>query len=108
MFLSNDPTGYASISEGMVGVDLHTALRETTAPALVVVGKQDVIFTPEVARQVNQLLQSSELKVLENAAHFPPFQNPVGFARAVLDFLSDHRLDASVMDTPTPMKDFHP
>lgn len=103
IFLSHDPIGYASIAEGVVGVSLHSMLREIKAPTLVVVGKHDVIFTPEVAKKVHQLLQLSELSVLTNAAHFPPFQDPAGFASAVLDFLSKHRLDAGVQDDPTPI-----
>lgn len=108
IFLSHDPIGYASIAEGLIGVNLRTALREIRVPTLVVVGKHDVIFTPEVAKQVHQLLQLSELKVLATAAHFPPFQDPAGFARAVLDFLSEQRLEVGAQDAPTPEKHLQP
>lgn len=90
MFLQHDPVGYANIALGMAGVDLREALRALRLPTLVIVGKNDLIFTPEMAREVHGMLQQSgpgDFHELEHAAHFPPFQSPAAFSELVTDFL---------------------
>jgi 3-oxoadipate enol-lactonase len=91
-FLRNDPAGYESIAMGMVGADLSDALGAMNLPSLVVVGRSDKLFPPERAFEVHQHLKGSRYTVLEDAAHFPPYQTPKAFVDVVGDFLRSHRL----------------
>jgi pimeloyl-ACP methyl ester carboxylesterase len=77
---------------GMVGADLTDALAAMDLPGLVVVGRSDRLFPPERAQEVHQRLKGSRYVVLEDAAHFPPYQTPEAFAREVADFLETHGL----------------
>lgn len=91
-FLRNDPWGYETIAMGMVGADLTDALGAMDLPGLVVVGRSDRLFPPERAYEVHQHLKGSRYIVIEDAAHFPPYQTPETFARVVADFLRTHLL----------------
>lgn len=91
-FLRNDPWGYETMAMGMVGADLTDALAAMTVPGLVVVGRSDRLFPPERALEVHQHFGGSRFAVLEDAAHFPPYQTPAAFAGVVSDFLRSLRL----------------
>ena len=88
-FLRNDPWGYETMAMGMVGADLTDALTTMKVPGLVVVGRSDRLFPPERALEVHQHLKGSRFVVLEDAAHFPPYQTPMAFVDVVSDFF-DH------------------
>jgi 3-oxoadipate enol-lactonase len=91
-FLRNDPWGYETMAMGMVGADLTDALATMQVPGLVVVGRSDRLFPPEWALEVHQHFKDSRFAVLEDAAHFPPYQTPTAFVEVVGDFLRSHRL----------------
>ena len=59
-------------------------------PTLVVAGKDDERVTPpEVVRKIAEGIKGSRYVELEDSAHLPPFENPEGFNRALLDFLRE-------------------
>ncbi len=89
-FLRNDPWGYETMAMGMVGADLTDALTTMKVPGLVVVGRSDRLFPPERALEVHQHLKGSRFVVLEDAAHFPPYQTPMAFVDVVSDFLRSY------------------
>ncbi len=86
-FLRQDPEGYALIAEGMAGADIAPALDRLRVPTLVLVGEHDRLFPPEQAKRVHERLAHSRFELLKNASHFPPFQDPEGFAQTVRAFL---------------------
>ncbi len=91
-FLRNDPWGYETMAMGMLGADLTDALAAMDLPGLVVVGRSDRLFPPEHVHEVHRRLKGSRYIVLEDAAHFPPYQTPEAFAGVVADFLGAHGL----------------
>lgn len=86
-FRHNDPRGYGSLALGMVGTDNAQILPTLTCPCLVTAGASDILLPPELSRAVHQLLKDSEFSIIENAAHFAPYQAPERFAGLVSDFL---------------------
>lgn len=86
-FRKNDPKGYGALALGMVGTDNTQILASLTCPALVTVGAHDTLLPPPLSRGVHEMLKGSEFTVIENAAHFAPYQAPEAFAGLVADFL---------------------
>ena len=57
-------------------------------PALVVVGRHDVICGVRWAEELDKLIPESRLVVLENSGHFGHVEEPERFSREVLDFVT--------------------
>jgi proline iminopeptidase len=57
-------------------------------PALVVVGRHDVICGVRWARELDRLIPRSELLILENSGHFGHIEEPEEFAGAVTRFVT--------------------
>jgi 3-oxoadipate enol-lactonase len=87
-FAAQDPEGYASAIEGVLDADVGDELRMVACPSLVVAGGQDVLLPVEHAREVEGLLARVDFELVEEAAHFVPYQQPEWFARRVLAFLA--------------------
>jgi pimeloyl-ACP methyl ester carboxylesterase len=67
--------------------DLSDRLRRLEVPTLVIHGQVD----PRPARfaaRVAELIEGAELVVLPNVGHFPRFEAPVPFAKALRRFLA--------------------
>lgn len=76
-------------------IDDRAELKGLTVPALVVVGRHDVICGIRWARELDELIPDSRLLVLENSGHMGHVEEPVRFADAVRRF---------VLETGTPRK----
>ena len=50
-------------------------------------GGHDVLLPPEQSRAVHALIPDAQFRLLADAAHFAPLQQPQSFAKLVLDFL---------------------
>ncbi|GHB11489.1 alpha/beta hydrolase [Streptomyces tendae] len=70
-------------------VDDRAALRELTVPALVVVGRHDVICGPRWGEELHRLIPGSRLLVLENSGHLGHIEEPETFADGVRDFVHE-------------------
>ncbi|MEW9528208.1 alpha/beta fold hydrolase [Microbispora sp. NPDC049125] len=69
-------------------IDDRGLLGSITVPALVIVGRHDVICGVRWARELNKLIPGSELVVLEDSGHFGHIEEPESFARAIAGFTS--------------------
>jgi pimeloyl-ACP methyl ester carboxylesterase len=80
----------SSLDEHLVPeiIDDRAALAALAAPALVIVGRYDVICGVRWARELDTLIPSSQLLVLENSGHFGHIEEPDVFADAVADFVA--------------------
>jgi pimeloyl-ACP methyl ester carboxylesterase len=90
-FAAQDAEAYALSILGLLEADVTADLQAIRCPTLVVAGGNDVLLPPEQAQEVNAVLAHAELVLLEDAAHFAPYQTPEQFARLVLDFVSRPR-----------------
>lgn len=68
--------------------DSTAALAAATVPVLVVVGEQDAVTPPEVARTMAAAAPEAELVELPGAGHLSPAEDPAGFADALIGWLS--------------------
>ena len=67
------------------------ALAAFRVPTLVVVGAEDPIVTPELARLVSELIPGSRLAVVADAGHSVYFERPDEFNALVIGFLQEDR-----------------
>ncbi|MFC4036222.1 alpha/beta fold hydrolase [Streptomyces polygonati] len=74
-------------------IDDRAALGSLGVPALVVVGRHDVICGVRWAEELNKLIPGSELVVLEGSGHFGHIEEPERFSRAVADFVASTASD---------------
>ncbi|MFF5553205.1 alpha/beta fold hydrolase [Streptomyces olivaceoviridis] len=70
-------------------VDDRAALKELTVPALVVVGRHDVICGLRWGLELDDLIPDSRLLVLENSGHMGHIEEPERFADAIRDFVRE-------------------
>lgn len=68
--------------------DSTAALAATTLPVLVVVGEQDAVTPPAVAREMAATAPEAELVELSGVGHLSPAEDPAGFADALIGWLS--------------------
>lgn len=65
-------------------------MHRITAPALITCGFHDEL-TPACSAKMMQALPNAEIKVFQNSAHMPFFEEPESYAEVLLGFLDRHR-----------------
>lgn len=78
---------YIKAIEAMTRYEPVADLGAVRVPTLVVVGDQDTLTPPRVARDMAAAIAGSELVVLRNAGHLSNIEQPVEFNRALEAFL---------------------
>lgn len=68
--------------------DSTAVLAAATVPVLVVVGEQDAVTPPAVARDMAAAAPEAELVELAGVGHLSPAEDPAGFADALIGWLS--------------------
>lgn len=66
---------------------LPLLLRRLTMPALIIWGREDRIVPLECAELYQAAIPNSRIAVIDKCGHFPQFEKPPEFNRAVADFL---------------------
>lgn len=85
----NPPAGYIGALEAMKHrPDATAELGALGMPALVIVGEDDTLSPPDVARDMHERIRGSELAVLAGAGHLSNLEAPEGFNSAVAGFLA--------------------
>ncbi|WP_329459291.1 alpha/beta fold hydrolase [Streptomyces sp. NBC_01497] len=69
-------------------IDDRGDLGSLTVPALVLVGRHDVICGVRWAEELHRLIPGSELLILEKSGHFGHIEEPEAFAQAVTRFVT--------------------
>lgn len=85
---ATDPEGYIGACAALRDADLRASLLAIRAPALIIVGEDDVSTPPAQAQELRRAIPGSELIVIHDAAHLSNIEQPEAFSRAVLAFLS--------------------
>ena len=62
-------------------------LRDSTCPVYLLSGEYDVSATPEMGREVADLIGAAHFEVMEHVGHFPMSENPETFRRYILPVL---------------------
>lgn len=79
--------------------DSTALLTGVTVPALVLVGEEDRLTPPDVAREMARALPSAELEVVVGAGHVPPMEQPAVVTARLARFLEG--LTVRPSDRPT-------
>jgi len=81
-------SGVAGALRGMaIRPDRRDQLSEIAAPTLVIVGEEDAIAPPDEARAMVEALPNGRLKIIPDAGHLAPYENPEAVDQAILEFL---------------------
>ncbi|GAA2345598.1 alpha/beta hydrolase [Streptomyces kunmingensis] len=77
-------------------IDDRAALKELAVPALVTVGRHDVICGPRWSQELYELIPDARLVVLENSGHMGHIEEPEAFSAAVLAFVRETATGSAV------------
>jgi 3-oxoadipate enol-lactonase len=84
------PEAYARQAKAYLQFDSLDRLDAITAPTLVIVGEQDLLTPPWIAREVADAIPGSQFEVIrgDGSSHVVPIERPDDFNRLVSDFLA--------------------
>jgi proline iminopeptidase len=80
--------GQGESGRGGRNYSMRACLEKVEAPALIVVGADDISCSPVTARHIHFWLKNSKLLVIEKAGHFPWLEQPKIFFNDVRAFLA--------------------
>lgn len=82
------PEAIAAALRGMaVRDDVTAEIPSLDVPALVIVGAEDGISTPDEMREIAEQLPQADLVIVPNAGHMTPCENPSAVTHAIRDFI---------------------
>lgn len=82
------PMGIAAVSRGMAQRQDATELLATiSCPTLVIVGSEDCLTTPQVAREYAERIPGARMVVIQGAGHLSNLEQPGAFLQALRGFL---------------------
>jgi pimeloyl-ACP methyl ester carboxylesterase len=67
--------------------DTTASLGKLNIPTLILVGDQDITTPPEASRSMHQKIPGSTLRIIPDAAHMSPLENPEAVNGAMMAFL---------------------
>ncbi|HVA48821.1 MAG TPA: alpha/beta fold hydrolase [Pirellulales bacterium] len=92
MMIASDPTGVAAASRGMATRPDMTGLLSTIdVPTLVIVGADDVLTPVDEMRRMAEAIPGAEFRIIPEAGHVTPLENPLGFNAVLAEFLEGMR-----------------
>ncbi|MBN2327896.1 MAG: alpha/beta fold hydrolase [Candidatus Omnitrophica bacterium] len=91
--LNNPKEGIADAQQALADrPDSTNTLRTITAPALILVGEDDVLTPPELAQSMHSQIQNSRLEIIPQAGHLSPLEQPEKTNAIVESFLREGSL----------------
>lgn len=78
---------YLMLADNLINMDAKALLDRISVPTLVVEGKNDTIFPPEVAKYLHSRIKNSELDLIEEANHILVLNNPQDLEKSIHSFL---------------------
>ena len=85
--LQTDPTGYIACCTAIRDMDLQKDLAQITAPSLVIIGDHDQSTSPAMGEEIVARVPAAQV-VRMPLAHIPILEDPEGYARHVVEFLT--------------------
>jgi 3-oxoadipate enol-lactonase len=83
------PRGIAGALRGMaIRPDRRAELANIKVPTLVLVGEEDVVTPPSVAKAMADAIPDARLEVIPKAGHLAPYENPAVSNDVILRFLN--------------------
>jgi pimeloyl-ACP methyl ester carboxylesterase len=89
---ANDPVAIAGNLIAMAGrTDTTESLADIKVPALILVGEEDKLTTPDAAGDMHSRIKGSQLHLVPKAAHLSNLENPEFFNARLLEFLKQFK-----------------
>ncbi len=89
LIAENDEKGIAgNLIALSTRTDTTSVLDKIDIPTMIIVGEDDALTPPELAREINSRIKGSELVIISNAGHLSNLENVEEFNRAILNFLA--------------------
>jgi 3-oxoadipate enol-lactonase len=82
---------YIKTLQGASRPDVQIELEKIRVPAHVIVGEEDMLTPPSLARSMAERIAGARLTIIKNAGHLPNIERPQEFNAALLPFLLEHR-----------------
>jgi 3-oxoadipate enol-lactonase len=82
---------YIKTIQGTARPDIQIELEQIHVPTHVVVGEDDLLTPPSLARSIADRVAGARLTVIRSAGHLPNIERPREFNAAVIPFLLEHR-----------------
>ncbi|HVB79960.1 MAG TPA: alpha/beta fold hydrolase [Candidatus Binataceae bacterium] len=82
---------YIKTIEGTANSGLQIELEKIRVPTHVVVGEDDLLTPPALARSIAERISGARLTIIKSSGHLPNLERPLEFNAAVLPFLLEHR-----------------
>ena len=87
-FTSQDAKTYASQVEGFINADISGDLPKIKCPMMIVPAEHDVMMPADSAERIKGIVPHAEVYMMNEAAHFMPFQRPDKFAPFAADYIA--------------------
>ena len=87
MILRTQVGGYVGCAEGLKGLAYRPLLGNIRTPALFVAGQRDEGAPAPVMAEMAAMVPGAVFAAVDNAAHLVNLDNPLGFERAISEFL---------------------
>jgi pimeloyl-ACP methyl ester carboxylesterase len=86
-----EPAAYDRQAQAYLNFDVLDRLGGITAPTLVIVGEQDLLTPPWVAREVAGGIPGARFEIItgDGSSHVVPLERPDAFNQLVMDFLAE-------------------
>jgi 3-oxoadipate enol-lactonase len=85
-YAAQDAEAYALSVLGFLDIDISTTLPELRCPLLIMPGGNDILMPADSAKAISAIVPQAEVVVLEDVAHFVPFQAPERFVSELRRF----------------------
>lgn len=80
--------GLANQMHAIVNHDITQQLKNITAEALVITGKEDILVSPSESEYLAKNIPNAKLEYLEECGHMPPIEAPQKLCQMLIDFIS--------------------
>ncbi len=86
---ANMPIEWAmNLVKGAMVHDIRDKLAQVSAPTLVIVGEEDVLTPPALARYITERVPNSELYIHQGRGHASALEDPTGWSAKALEFFT--------------------
>ncbi|MFS8479381.1 MAG: alpha/beta hydrolase, partial [Micromonosporaceae bacterium] len=84
-----DKESYALACEALAGFDVRDRLADVRVPLLVAPGDQDVVISPDVAREITaDRAPTASMHIFVGCGHLPPAEDPQATAAVLAAFVT--------------------
>ncbi|HPO99054.1 MAG TPA: alpha/beta fold hydrolase [bacterium] len=89
----NSPIGIIHALQALAArPDSTSTLAGINVPTLILVGSEDILTPPSLARSMQSAIPNAQLEILPDAGHLSPFENPQAANQAIRKFLKKSKL----------------